>query len=169
MQNLKIFSLIILVLSFVVLGWSFRYKVRFIDNKILLKYNNKVFISDYILKIDKINLEVKGNYENKLSDGLEVHEISKNLDSPMVISGHSGIGNNVYFNELHLLKQGDEIKLIKQQNVYTYKVENIIYFTKGNKLSINKTSDYLYLVTCDLYDMQKQLIISSKLAKIAKI
>lgn len=137
--------------------------------KVLAKYNTVRKVPQYILQIPKFNLEVHFNENTTLDVGLELHDVSKMQDMPIVISGHSGIGRNVYFNQIYLLAPSDVIILQKEKYRYFYEVEQNQEFKKGSKLAIKKSADYLYLVTCDLYDMQKQLIISSKLVKIEEI
>ena len=156
-----------------------RYKVFFlilcsifINNykKLNTSADNSIFLEDNLtLLIEKINLMVVTDKDTTLDTGIEIHEISLKENAPLVISGHSGIGDNVYFNELFALRIDDEVIIIKNNLKYVYFIEKIVSFKKGSKLQINNSSDYLYLVTCDLLDMQKQWIFSAKLAKIAKI
>ena len=45
----------------------------------------------------------------------------------------------------------------------------MIYYQKYSPVIIPDDNRYLYLITCDKEDMQKQLLISAKLAKKDKI
>ena len=130
------------------------------------QYNTPNKKRELILQIPKINLKVSTSTNVNLNDGLEIHLISHDNNNALVISGHSGIGANAYFNDLFKLRIGDNINVYQENLKYIYYLEQIIPFEKGSKLQINKEKIFLYLVTCDLYDMQKQWIFSSKLAKI---
>lgn len=133
----------------------------------LIKQDN--YISDYIIEIEKIELRVHFNYSTTLENGLMVHEISKKDNNPLIIMGHSGIGSNVYFNNLFNLGINDEIVIYKENRKYVYNINKVLVFDKGKKIKIENNADKLYLVTCDLINMQKQWVFSSKLAKIEEI
>ncbi|MBE6156019.1 MAG: sortase [Firmicutes bacterium] len=135
------------------------------------KKRDDIELKDYpmALKIDKISLDINLYLDKTLDEGLEIHEVSFRDNGPMVISGHSGIGPNALFNDLFYLDIRDKIILVKDGYQYTYELFQITSFTKGSKIQINASFDYLYLVTCDLFNMQKQWIFSSKIAKIDKI
>lgn len=116
------------------------------------------------LKIQSINLNLYADLDSSLDEGIKIH-----YTDPYVILGHSGIGSNAVFNKLFYLKVNDEIDLIIDRKKFTYKINKISSFSKGEKIKIKKDSRYLYLITCDLINMQKQWIFSSKLTKIAEI
>ena len=100
-----------------------------------------------------------------LNEGLELHEISKN-NGPLIISGHSGTGSLALFNDLEYLEKGMIIKIIHENYQKEYKIIDVISYEKFSKVNIPDDNSYLYLITCDKYDMQKQLIIDAKLANI---
>lgn len=122
-----------------------------------------------MLTIDKINLRVAFNDNSKLKDGPEIHNVSKIKGNPLIIMGHSGFGSNVYFNDLDSLEKKDLITISKNSGVISYEVIDLLYFDKGSKIKLPMDNSYIYLVTCDKYNLNKQLIISAKMAKNAKI
>ena len=121
--------------------------------------------SDYHLIIDSINMDISLDEDSTLEEGLELHEISKN-GGPLIISGHSGTGKLALFNDLEYLKNGETIKIIHDNYQKEYEIIDLVYYEKFSKVIIPDDNSYLYLITCDKYDMQKQLIINAKLANI---
>lgn len=132
------------------------------SNKININYfinKNSNNIIRGTLIIDRINFK-KNIYKNDtLENGLK-YERNKSI----IITGHSGIGNNAYFNDLVYLNTGDLIIWENKYNVNKYKVENIIYFKKYSKIKLINNKNYLYLITCNIYDLlNSQVIIVCKL------
>ena len=132
-------------------------------NPLNIKDNN--YNSDYHLIIESINMDIYFEENSTLNEGLELHEISKN-NGPMIISGHSGTGSLALFNDLEYLKKGMIIKVIHENMQKEYEIIDVISYEKFSKVNIPDDNSYLYLITCDKYDMQKQLIIDAKLANI---
>ena len=132
-------------------------------NPLNIKDNN--YNSDYHLIIESINMDIYFEENSTLNEGLELHEISKN-NGPMIISGHSGTGSLALFNDLEYLEKGMIIKIIHENNQKEYEIIDVISYEKFSKVNIPDDNSYLYLITCDKYDMQKQLIIDAKLANI---
>ena len=160
MLNFSKISLILLMLFFIKSP-----KIRTFENNNTYQYNKYSEILDIRLIVDKIFLDILIGDSTTLETGLEIHRISKDANKPLVIMGHSGIGSNALFNNLDLLKEKDEIVIKKGYRKSTYQINSIIEFTKGSLLSLPSDKDYLFLVTCDKYNMQKQMIISAKLVK----
>ena len=129
------------------------------------EYNYQINLNqkdNYILQINKIDLNVAFSLDTTLNVGLEIHNISKSLNNPLIISGHSGYGSNVYFNDLDKLTIYDEIIINHKQVIQYYQVIDIKYVLKHQNITVSQNNDYLYLVTCDKFDSQKQLIIIAK-------
>ena len=140
----------------------------------LLKIDNFSFKSknidsvNYNIKIPSINLNVNFTEYSSLDEGLEIHNISKIKNNPLVIMGHSGFGKNVFFNDLEYLNINDLIYINHNKNTYLFEINDIKYYKKFSYVNVPKENEYLYLITCDKKDMQKQLIISAKLSKISE-
>ena len=134
-------------------------------NKPLTYYeNNTINETGYILEIKEIDLYLYFDDNTTLNEGLELHEISQK-GGPFIISGHSGKGELALFNDLEYLSKETIINLYHDNYKKTFLLKDIIYYKKFSNVVIPNDDNYLYLITCDKYDMQKQLIISSKLAK----
>lgn len=108
------------------------------------------------LNIDKIHLhkclyEFKDKY-NSLDIGLEVYYLN-----PLLILSHSGPTRNSYFNDLASLEVGDIIE-VKYPNINKYEIINIYRKNKTDKL---KLKNDLILVTCDLIDRSKQIVVEA--------
>ena len=108
------------------------------------------------LNIDKIHLR-KCLYEftdkyNSLDVGLEVYYLN-----PLVILSHSGPTRNSYFNDLASVEIGDVIE-VKYPDIKKYEVVNIYRKEKVDKLKLRY---YLILVTCDLINRSKQIVVEA--------
>lgn len=124
------------------------------------QYNEEGSIDDTIsLAIPKINFFHIIKEEENLKTGLKVE---KNLKS-IVILGHSGIGQDAIFNNLFLLDKNDLITINKQGEILKYQIYDIKYIRKNISTIINNQKNYLYLVTCDTINMQRQMVICAKL------
>ena len=167
MQLLKHFSLLVVIII-VFFDLSHPQKLE-LSSSINYHYNSISYYDDYLIIIPKIALKISFSSHTTLDEGLEIHEVSQKENAPLVISGHTGIGANALFNDLFSLNVGDEIIIINGSKKYTYVIDYIKDFQKQSKLKIFNSNKYLYLVTCDKYNMKKQWIFSSKLAKIEEI
>lgn len=125
-------------------------------------YDNHNINEDFYLIIPKINLEEKISYDTSLDEGIMI----KYYDKSLVLLGHSGLGYNLPFNNLDNLSLGDEINIKYNNRVVYYILENIKSFQKGSNITITNDKKYLFLITCDKFNKQKQLLFSSKIAKI---
>ena len=119
----------------------------------------------YIIEIDAIKLHIYFTNHSTLEDGLELSDVSKN-GGPLIISGHSGTGRLALFNDLEFLNENNIVRIYHNNSIQEYLINKITYYKKFSKVVIPDDKNYLYLITCDKYDMQKQLIISAKLANI---
>ena len=70
---------------------------------------------------------------------------------------HSGPTRNSYFNDLASLEVGDIIE-VKYPNINKYEIINIYRKNKTDKL---KLKNDLILVTCDLIDRSKQIVVEA--------
>ena len=118
----------------------------------------------YYLIIDDINMYLYFDKMTTLDKGLEMHDISKN-DGPLIISGHSGSGALALFNDLERLEKNMFIKVVHNNCSQEYEIIDLIIYEKFSNVVIPNDKEYLYLITCDKNDMQKQWIINAKLAK----
>lgn len=137
------------------------------NNLINTYYNyneNNLSDKEFILEINSIDIKEYISLNDNLSNGFEVIKI----DTSLVISGHSGLDVHLPFNKLNNLLIGDIIKIIYKDKIIEYKIEMVEYFDKNTYVNLRK-DNYLYMITCDKYDLKKQLLISSKMQKVAKI
>lgn len=118
-----------------------------------------------LLDIDKINLMEVISTESSINKGLRYSNLSGKISDPVIIMGHSGVGDNALFNDLILLENGDLISLHYLNETKLYEVTDKIFFNKFQSINIKKNEDYLYLVTCDLHDYSKQWLIEAKIHK----
>ena len=120
----------------------------------------KLLNYDCLLVIPKINFFRSFNYKDELVDSLKII-----IDKSKVILGHSGYGTNAYFNNLIYLNLGDKI-IFKDKTILIYEIFCVDKIDKGSEIFINNDSKYLYLITCDINNLEtKQVIIGSKLVE----
>lgn len=120
------------------------------------------------LYIPRISLVEQLSFDKTLDVGSQIHKISYDKNKPLVIMGHSGIGNNAIFNDLDKLSIGDSIYIYENEIKNLYEIDMIINHNKGEKFKVINNSKYIYLVTCDKENYQKQLIFRAKYQKNAK-
>ncbi|MGN1379468.1 MAG: sortase [Bacilli bacterium] len=140
-----------------------------------LKNNTNIFIFDnynttfdIYLKIPKINFEKKFNDKSTLKDNIMLSPYSKvkSNKSTIIILGHSGYAKNAFFNDLINLSINDEI-IIKYFGVtYKYIIFDIDYITKKSSYLITYEQNNLYLVTCDINNLNKQIVIKARLKNV---
>lgn len=140
----------------------------FINRPLELSLSRGINTTGYILEIKDIDLSIYFDLSSSLNGGLELEKISKK-GGPLIISGHSGSGNLALFNDLEYLEKGNQIVIYHNRYKLTFYIDSMIYYQKYSPVIIPDDNRYLYLITCDKEDMQKQLLISAKLAKKDKI
>lgn len=115
-----------------------------------------------MLDIEKIDLMEVISKESSINKGLRYSNLTGDISDPIIILGHSGLGDNALFNNLVLLEDGDIISLHYYEGTKLYEVTDKIKFNKFESINIKKNKEYLYLVTCDLKDYSKQWLIEAK-------
>ena len=136
-------------------------KTFIVQNTLLDSYTLSEEIS---IIIPCINFSKTFDKSSTLKDNLELEKSSvmpSVENSTVIILGHSGYNFNAYFNDLFDLKKDDFIYLKYLGKTYTYKVFDIEYINKNEYYKVHYNKNYLYWVTCDLYDFSKQIVIKS--------
>ena len=121
--------------------------------------------NDINLIIPKIDLDIYTTYDTSLKQGVEIHKLStkpSDKNSTLILMGHSGIGQNVFFNRLYQLEVNDLISIDYVNRLYNYVIEEKSIITKGSEYSFEFNNNYLYLITC--YYHNKQIVIKAKMA-----
>lgn len=116
------------------------------------------------LIIPCINFSKTFDKSSTLKDNLELEKSSvmpNEENSTVIILGHSGFNFNAYFNALFDLKNGNFVYIKYLGKTYTYKVFDIEHINKNEFYKVQYNKNYLYLVTCDLYNFSKQIVIKS--------
>ena len=122
-----------------------------------------------ILNIPAIQLEEKifnkNSKYNQLKNGLYLLPESTDLNSEktnIIIASHSGNAKISYFKNLDQLKINDEIKIIKENEVYLFRVINIYEEPKDGDIIINRyNKKTITLVTCKKETSDLHLVISA--------
>lgn len=142
--------------------------ISFNDTKNTLHYYNKK--DEWIIDIKKIKLYEpfydNGNVDQNI---IVIHpsEYPNINNSTLILAGHSGNGNNAYFNELYRLVKGDTIFLRNSNYIYKYRIINIYYQKKNGRVNIYKNNDKtnLILITCTNGNSNSQTVYVSELIK----
>ena len=132
-----------------------------------LNYIHSDMYNKYHLIVKDAGIDAFFDEKSTLDDGLEIHDVSFKSGMPLVISGHSGKGKSIYFNNLNSANIGSKISIEYKGEKMEYEVVEKDYIQKFSDLGIPEDDNYLYLVTCDQNDIEKQLIVVAKKTKIA--
>jgi len=128
------------------------------------EYDNSDYIA--VLEIPCIDL-TRGltndtNVDNNITF-VESSNMPNIVGGTTIIAGHSGSGDNAYFDDLDKLKLNDKIYLYYYSNKYEYVITEIYEIEKTGKLSLKKKNENrLVLITCKK-NTNKQIVIISKL------
>lgn len=142
------------------------------ENNLVTSYLEKEGIpkmtsnDDYIgiLEIPKINLK-RGYYNkedsrNNIDDNITLIDYVDNKD--FIFAAHSGNDKIAYFNDIHLLENGDIINLYYQNQKTTYIVYNKYLDDKNGKVSISKSPrKRVILITCNNNSSNNYLVIEA--------
>lgn len=91
---------------------------------------------------------------------LKESDAKRNL---FLLAGHSGNGDNAYFNLIRNINIGDIIYIDVYDERLVYEVYDIYYVIKNGYISFSLDNNMLYLITCSLVYKNKQLVIVSRL------
>ena len=93
---------------------------------------------------------------------LESTNLEKNI---FYIASHSGGGDASYFDDIAHLEKGDMIYITKKDNTLIFVTEEIFYIQKRGTLEAMYSGygNTLFLITCSLKYLDKQIIIKAKL------
>ena len=101
---------------------------------------------------------------NNVDYNVELLNESSYEDKLFYIVGHSGNGDNCYFNKIKNLKIGEYVYIIINNEKLIYRIDNIYYIVKDGYMEIfNDEVNLVYLITCDIYNNNRQLVIKGVL------
>ena len=86
--------------------------------------------------------------------------ISSNL---FYIAGHSGGCDYCYFDNIRFLIEGDFVYIYNGDDILIYVIKEKYYIDKNGYMISNNKINYLYLITCDIYNSNRQLILEGYL------
>ena len=131
--------------------------INYKDNSLFVLYIPRINLQQFVYTIDSSLNDVDYNVEI-----LENSDLDNNL---FFLASHSGGGRASYFDNLVYLEKGDIIWISGRIKKYVFVVEKSFYIQKnGNfEASYNSEGNTLFLVTCSLKYVDKQLIIRAKL------
>ena len=150
-----------------------------ISSIFLILGNRKSLIDEWNVSNSKMEIGIKLvissiDFEMRLYDlDSELNNVDYNVealrasnyeDRLFYIVGHSGNGDNCYFNKVRDLRLGEYIYIIINEDKFIYRVEDIYYIVKDGYMEIfGEEVNSIYLITCDIYNNYRQLVIKGVL------
>lgn len=127
--------------------------------------------SDYI-EIPKLSLKHNLYFDNDEKNNVEYNvEVINGSNLPnynggtLFLAGHSGNGNNAFFNDIDQLTLKDEIYIEYNFVSYKYIINDIYYQNKNGTLNYEMDFNHtnIVLITCDKSNKERQLVIIGNL------
>lgn len=101
---------------------------------------------------------------NNVDYNVEMLKESNYDEKLFYIAGHSGNGDNCYFNKIKELEIGEYIYIVINDKILIYRVDDIYYIVKDGYMEIfDDEVNVIYLITCDIYNNNRQLVIKGVL------
>lgn len=124
-----------------------------------------------LFEIDIPRIKMRGNVYNMGSKNNNVDYNIELLDGSNIendlyfIASHSGSSKASYFDDLVYLSIGDLISLKNDDNIMIFVVRDMYYIDKNGyfNVSYNDEGEELFLITCSLDYINRQLIVRAKL------
>lgn len=129
-----------------------------VDDEMLLEiYIPRINLRKFVYNIDSSKNFVDYNVEL-----LRESKLDKNL---YFFASHSGGGSGSFFDNLVYLEKGDNIWINIDGNSLEYIVDNIFYIDKTGYFDVKygSSGNKLFLITCSLEYITKQLVVEAKL------
>ena len=134
------------------------YLKEVVDDEVLLEiYIPRINLRKFVYNIDSSKNFVDYNVEL-----LRESKLDKNL---YFFASHSGGGSGSFFDNLVYLENGDNIWINIDGNSLEYIVDNIFYIDKTVYFDFKygSSGNKLFLITCSLEYVTKQLVVEAKL------
>ena len=168
-MSIKRFLKVIYIVSiFIIIIWPYKDRiinriVKCIEEPFLILTIPSIKLSHNIYNMNSPLNNVDRNISILKSTNLE-----KNL---FYIASHSGGGDASYFDDLAYLEKGDIIYITKKDNILAFVTDEIFYIQKRGTLEAfySGYGNTLFLITCSLKYLDKQIIIKAKLVYDSKM
>lgn len=134
------------------------YLKEVVDDEVLLEIHiPRINLRKFVYNIDSSKNFVDYNVEL-----LRESKLDKNL---YFFASHSGGGSGSFFDNLVYLENGDNIWINIDGNSLEYIVDNIFYIDKTGYFDVKygSSGNRLFLITCSLEYITKQLVVEAKL------
>lgn len=142
-----IFSVVVIFFSDILISRDYYvsyYKFNYIENRLV--------IPD--IDFDMVIYDIDSLY-NDVDSGIEMLDSSDKSKRIYFFAGHSGNGDNCYFNRVKELKYGDVVYLYMDGIVFSYKIVEFYNIVKKGYMEVDyELCDVLYLITCNNYNGQ---------------
>ena len=145
-------------------GKGYFFKKFYTDKGVFGEYREKEIL---VLSIPKINflrkvysLDSEFNNVDLNVELLGESDIFRNI---FFLAGHSGSGDNCYFNDLVMLEIGDMVIISLDDRDLLYRISDIYYVDKVGYMDVRVDDNSLFLITCSLVYLDKQLVVVGSL------
>lgn len=157
---------LIIVLGIILVVIIFNKKnTLIIDNNISAEYDTQNYWGTLIIPSINLNLRFY-NYDSPLNDvDKNIKMIETGINNTFLIAAHSGISDIAYFNDLYLLKEGDDIYMKFKDNDMHFKVVRNYKVPKSGEIAITSAENKIYLTTCDQIIKGYQIIVEGELVE----
>jgi len=125
---------------------------------------------DYLMKliIPKINFDMNlYKVNSKLNDvnyNIEILNDSDLSSNLFFIAGHSGDGDNCYFNRIKELAVGEYVYVVVEDRILVYVIISRYFINKDGYMKVDGVkNNTLFLITCDVFNNNRQLVLKGKL------
>lgn len=147
------------------MGWLFKseiFKVIGVNNEVVEKELFELQIPG--IKLNRKVYNIDSNLNN-VDYNVEILDSSNIGDNLYFLAAHSGSGDSSYFDNLVYLDRGDLVYLKFLDVSYVFVVDDMFYIKKNGYLKISDDSFYntLFLITCSLEYVDRQLIVRCRL------
>ena len=139
--------------TIIIILFCFCFSLKTTDTLEISKVKNMQKDNRGFIEIKKINLNtefIDNNNINKNVIVIKPSEYPDEVNSLLILAGHSGYGKLAFFKNLFKLKQNDEITIKYQNKKYYYIIKEINYQRKTGTLKVYKIKNKktLVLITC---------------------
>lgn len=135
---------------------------------LVIFYNKYVSFNMIELIIPKIGFDKilydSNVFFNDVDYNVEILDNSDINNNLFFLASHSGNCDSCYFNKLKELEIFDYVYVVNNGKKVTFIINNKYFIIKSGNMEISyKDRDYIYLITCDIYNNNRQLILEGTL------
>lgn len=148
------------------MGWLFKQEIFSFFNVEDMNNDDEMLLELYIPRIKlKRKVYTINSSLNDVDYNVEILDSSDIGNNLYFLAAHSGNGDTSYFDNLVYLEFGDFIFIEMNDFEYVFMVDELFYIQKNGYFSVsyNSEGNTLFLITCSLKYVNRQLVVRAKL------